>query len=72
MVDVSQLTEDMKNKIDKNPDKVIESPSLSKFQAEKLEENLSNYHVLGLIPLNIGAMDCSSYVLAVTYGGKNA
>ena len=69
--DLSKIAEIMKTKIETNPDKVIESPPLSKVQAEKLRDvYLVDYNVLGIEPLNPIASDCSTYVLCVTFGGK--
>jgi len=70
MIDISKIAEAMKEKLETNPDKVIESPPLSKVQAEKLRDDyLSDYKVLGMEPINCGALDISSYVLCVTSGG---
>jgi len=71
MVDISQIARDMKGKIEANPDKVIESPSLNKLQAERLRDNyLFNYKILGMDVLSNNFPEVSSYVLCVMHGGN--
>ena len=71
MIDISQIARDMKGKIEANPDKVIESPSLNKLQAERLRDNyLSNYKIIGMDVINRNVPEVSSYVLCVTHGGN--
>ena len=70
MRDLSKIAEAMKEELEANPDKVIESPLLNKVQVEKLRDDyLSDYKVLGMEPINPGALDISSYVLCITSGG---
>ena len=69
--DLSKLARDMKEKLETNPDKVIESPILSKLQAERLRDNyLFNYKILGIDVLNSNFPEVSSYVLCVMHGGN--
>jgi len=69
--DLSKLARDMKEKLETNPDKVIESPILSKLQAERLRDNyLSNYKFIGMDVINRNVPEVSSYVLCVTHGGN--
>ncbi len=69
--DLSEIAEFMKVKIEENPDKIIESPPLSKVRAEKLRDDyLVNYNVIGIEPINSTALDCSTYILIVTQGDK--
>ena len=70
--DLSKLAEDIKEALEKNKNKVIESPPLSKLQAERLRDNyLSNYKILGMDPINRN-VPVSSYVLCITHGGNQS
>lgn len=61
----------MKEKLETNPDKVIETPLLSKHQAEKLRDDyLFGYKILGTDVINRNVPEVSSYVLCVMHGGN--
>ena len=62
--DLSKLAEKIKEVLEKNKNKVVETSPLSKSQAEKLRDDyLSDYKFLGMDPINCNVPEVSSYVL---------